>query len=427
MSMWPRKATLVEYAVVLTVFAAVNLLSSAYQKPVSNHNGMGWDGPKYCQVAEALSKGELPRAEAPYVYRVGTPFLASVIGRTDLVAGFKRANLAGNVVLVVLFMIWLRMHVTKPAVRVLLGVLLVTHWYGPVRYVYYSPVMVDNWSMVWMLAGLIGVERAAAGPSWRLIAGLSVIAFVGAFFRETTLIVPLALLFFVNPIGWDGGGSPFRARLSRMPPPACAVPLLCGLLGLGIVRFCAEPSAPFSQLETTLYWLYAKPLLSYVHAWFISYGLMVVIVIYFWRETVRFLVARQHLLVFLLACALCGWFGGSDTDRLVYWSMPVVYVLMGRALAGATLFARAPLLALVLAALQCLTQRLFLTTPDFPNPSCHASFLLLTPLCKNDYYFNLLSHEWGLRPVQLISLLQYAVLALLLLAWMDHRSRQTSG
>lgn len=79
-----RKIFYGEIIVVSIAFLLVNLASQHFQKTIVVNGGKGWDGVNYYASAEQISRGERPRAEALYVYRLGTPFLASLLFKTTL-------------------------------------------------------------------------------------------------------------------------------------------------------------------------------------------------------------------------------------------------------------------------------------------------------------------------------------------------------
>src|SRR5215471_15199780 len=106
-----------ELAIVLAMFVLVNIVSAFSQVQIGVNDGKGWDGAWYVTVAQEISSGKPLVAEAPFVYRVGTPFLAALVDKDNLILGFKVVNLAANVTLTVLLMLWLRLFVRDWRVR----------------------------------------------------------------------------------------------------------------------------------------------------------------------------------------------------------------------------------------------------------------------------------------------------------------------
>jgi len=416
-----RHQRIFEILIIFIAFIVVNFLSFSFQERISFNDGKGWDGRSYYKVAEDFSRGQSPQAAAPFVYRIGTPLLASLLFKDNLLFSFKITNLIANTFLIILLIIWLRLYINDWRIRVLLNILFLTQWHGPIRFVYFYPAYTDPWAFVFLLAGMIGIQKARTSPRLTVICSLSLITFVGVIIREIVILVPIALLFSMNPVIWDRN-SVFSVRTVNRFPLLYFVPFLFGLLGIAGVHVLATQTNNYSFIRTAVHWAYDKPLLTYVHAWFIAFGPILIIMVYHWREAFAFLVNQQFQLILLIAIALLGWVGGSDTERILFWSLPVIYVLIGRALENNTSLLRSPSLIIVLGLSQCISQRLIWTIPDFPN-TFSDSLPIFTPIGSKVPYLDLWSYH-GNRLVQFISLSQYFLLGLVLLVWLNHRARR---
>src|SRR5207237_10790483 len=114
----------------------------------------------------------------------------------------------------------------------------------------------------------------------------------------------------------------------------------------------------------------------------------------------------------------------QDTERYLFWSMPVVYVLIGRALEDLLPIITAPWLALLVAT-QALAERVFWTIPQ-PGAGDSTAFfnhgtsalLLFTPLGDNVQYFDIFP-AWMTQGYRLVLLGEYLVLGFVLLAWLS--------
>src|SRR5262245_40412899 len=96
------------------VFVVVSLIAEALQQPLRANHGQGWDGVRYHAMAENLARGERPRADVPFVYRVGTPLLAAGASRAlgvDISSAFSVVNLVAGLLAVILLLRWLRRYV----------------------------------------------------------------------------------------------------------------------------------------------------------------------------------------------------------------------------------------------------------------------------------------------------------------------------
>ncbi len=374
------------------------------------------DGVLYYRMAEELGHGETLQAPAPFVYRIGTPLMASLAFKDDLLLSFKVVNIAAGACATILLVLWLRLHLDSWEVRALLVLLFLTQWHAPVRHVYFYPALTDPWHYVAILAGLIAMEKVKVAPSAAAIGAATVIALLGVINREVAIVVALALPFVHNPIALH-----VRTSLGRLHP-SLFIPLVAGVLGIAVTHWTTVPTNDYSFTRTAVGWAHDKPLLAYVHAWLIAFGPVLVLPVYHWRASGAFLRNHQDQLVCLVALSVAGWIGGFNTERFLYWSMPIVYVLVGRALERhAGLLLSSPFLLAVLATGQAVSQRVFWTTPDYPTQ--YARWLpILTPPSSAAPYQDLAALG-GSRLVATISLAQYLLLGAVLLVWLKRRNR----
>lgn len=113
----------------------------------------------------------------------------------------------------------------------------------------------------------------------------------------------------------------------------------------------------------------------------------------------------QFLFILLLGYAVLAWVGGSDTERIVYWSMPVVYILIGKAIHNKAVLLRYIPFILILSCLPVISQRILWVIPDYPNKFPH-KLPLLTPMGEEFLMLDLYPYH-GNNLVELASLLQY--------------------
>lgn len=420
----------IEIVVILLVFLVANVASQVWQTPISHGGGKGWDGVIYFEVAKQFSEGKLPQTLAPYVYRVGIPFLVALFFKGDLLLGFKVINVVGNLITTILLVLWLRPYIDNWKLRALLVTLFLIQWHGPVRFVYFYPALPDPWLFPILLVGLIGIQRIASRPGFVTICGLGLVAFVGVLVREVAFVIPVALLFATNPI------PPLREALSALttlqisrvvkrPPIAFLIPLAFGALGFLVARVIASQTNAYSFLYASLDWAYKKQLLAYLHAWFIAYGPVIALLVYNWRRVFAFLSANQYLCIYLLAFAVLAWIGGAETERYLFWAMPVVYLLVGISMEEHGALLRSIPLAAVLIVSQAISQRLFWTIPNYPNEFPVTPIPVLTIPSSRCQLFDLYAYahgDRGIRLVRVVSFLQYLSLGGLLLWWLGYRA-----
>jgi hypothetical protein len=403
-----------EFVAVLAAFAAVNVLSALFQKPITWNNGQGWDGVEYYKVASEIADGQPLSAEGPYVYRVLVPFLAAHLNPEDLLAGFLTVGVISNLAATILLLVWLRRYLSDPRVRVLLVFLFIAQWHGPVRFIFFYRAYPDPLLFVALLSGLILIDLVGRRPMAAVI-GLSLAVALGVLVREAALVLAFSFLFVGNPLPLRSGdrGSWFRPHL--------LLPLAAGIASFATAHAIAVQTGDYSFLVGAYWWAYTKELPAYLQAWFVAFGPVLILALFDWRRVRQFLADHQALLVYLVAFAVLAWIGGSDTERYLYWSMPVVFVPLGMALEARWTELASPWLVSVLAIAQAISQRLFWLIPDYPG-ILQSRFPFLTPLGSHVPYLDLYS-EHGERIVEALSLAEYSLLAIVLLVWLSRRAR----
>jgi len=413
-----------ELLIILVAFLLVNAASQAFQMPVSLNGGRGWDGVEYYSMAEQLAEGKLPAAAAPYVYRVGTPFLASLFFKNDLLLGFKVINIVGNLITVILLTLWLRLYLPDWRIRAFLVCIFMAQWHGPVRCVYWHPVYTEPWSLAFLLMGLLGIQQAATKPEFGKVGCLAFISFLGVAFREVCLIMPIALLFATNPVRAAAplaeSDQPTVSQMIRRVPTAFFFPLAIALLSWFAVLYLVTPTSNYSYIKRAVSWGYNQSLALYVHSWFVAYGPIVVLLLYNWRRTGSFLWTNQFMLVYLIGIAVLAWISGTDTVKFLFWAMPVFYLLVGRAIEDNKELLTLPLIV-VLVLSQLISERVFWPIPDYPN-EYSGGLILFTLIGSKIQYLDLLPSH-GSRGIQIFSFLQYLAFSTLILAWFYRRHR----
>ena len=407
---------------ILVLFVLVAGLSLAFQKPLTYHDGQGWDGVAYVQMAQQLAHHERPSAIGPFAFRLGTPALVAWLFPNHILLGFRLVNLAACFLSVILLTLWLRRFVQSPWLRLALIAAFLTQWHAPLRFTTHYAAYTDPWLFVFLLVALLRTHPNPPGhshssrppslgsregrrseertkPGWVRVGGfgwgLALLCFVGTLFREAIVAVPLALFLATRGRQW--------------------LPLLGGILGIVATHLLATQTDSYSFARTVGQWAYNKPLPVYVHGLFIAFGPALVLPLFFWRTARKWLKQQPVLTWILLVFLVLGWVGGSDTERIVYWAMPIFYALFGVILEKHTL---PKSFCIVLVALQLLSHRAFWALPDFPSTT-HSPLPLFTPLTSACQYPDLWSFQAS-RTVQVVALVEYLLVTFSLLLWLRY-------
>jgi hypothetical protein len=422
------RARAIEIAAALALFGVVTGLAASTQRVTIVRF---WDSDHYYWMTYAFAKNMPVVAGTPYVYRIGLPWLVSFSGDpTRFDAVYRVVNLAAAGLATVLLAVWLRGYVRSTALRLLLVALFVTEWHGPARFVHYYPMYVDPPMFALLVAGLLAIDGMRRSDSTVAVLVLAATTFVGTMVREVMVIVPIAALCVVDGRGYSVWrrlrSGEVRAALALLPLAAWAAALL-------VVRSIAVPRANSPAFwESVLDSVQKKHLFAWVLAWFFTFGPVIALLAYDWRRVVQFLTSRRDLGIYLAFFAAVSYLGGTDTERLLFWAMPVVYVLIGRAIeAQPRLFDSAALLAVLVGA-QAISARIFWPIPNpgtnvaefaaMTSPAERVWALLNRIIVIDDFHWNLWS-TYGSVPAHALTLAWDAAFVALIAIWLRHRSR----
>lgn len=415
--MTQRAPVLLEVMLALGIAAAVATWSAATQRPTS---AVTWDAVQYYLVSSQIAAGHTPTAEAPYVYRLGLPWLVAQGWPQDPARGFFIVNLLFALVTAPLLALWLRTGIERMSVRLAMVALFAAAWHGPLRYVHFNGGYVDPPYLVLVILslGLFHSMRTRPG-SWQLPA-LTALTAVGTALRETMLLLPVSALLLGNPIS-----DRWRLDMRRINWRMIAA-IAAGAAVIAVTHAVVVADTTRSFVAAALQWI-RKPITAYVLAWFTAYGPVLALLIFDARQVGRDLLDRQHLLGFLGLCAVLAFFGGSDTERFLFWAMPVIYLLIGRACERHLAVVGSAAVGAALLIVQALSARIFWTIPDpafeaGPLGDAGSMFERLYAVADrvfviDHFHWNLWS-SFGSQPFRLARLAFYLVVAGgLIVAW----------
>jgi len=216
--------------------------------------------------------------------------------------------------------------------------------------------------------------------------------------RETTIVIGLALL----------------ANRVNERRTAAWLPVLAGIAALAAVdRLVITTASGYSMPAEAWRFVRDKSLLNYTLAWFVVFGPMLAAPLFYWRRSFGVLAENRALLIYLTAFAILAWIGGTDTERLLVFASPVVYVLVAKAIGWSRMtpfsFATAGL-----ALMQAASARAF-TSIRGPGE-------LLTPFQKVAAYQNLWT-EFSPPRLLMFYWLGYGLMTAVVVAWLTTRRR----
>ena len=397
-----RAQRVVELTAVSLIFVGISLFSAHLQSLTPPTPA--WYGAKYVNMAQQFRSGAHVVSERPpWVYRIGTPWLASFASESAINASrpFLIINIASAFGVAALLLVWFTRFVPTSAIRVLLVTLFLITWVGPARFVYFTPAYVDPLFFVFLLIGLVMVDATRLRPPMESALLLAPVVFVGTLCRESMGVVGLAFLGCHDPVA--------AVRAGRWREAAWTmVPLLAAFLAVVFDHFVAIPTGPDTALSLPLSLIGHKSLLTWTLTWFFTFGPPVVaLVVLDRRSAITFLRREPHLLLYLLGCGALSYFGGVDDERVTLWAAPVVYVLTARAIEHHRAALRSVALVLALAAAQVVSARALWPIPAQGVAVASIShsrsitawvFDAVNRLVVIDTYYSNLWSYWGSRP-----------------------------
>lgn len=403
------KRAVIECSGVLILTCLILLANLALQPRISEAGGRGWDGFAYHAIAERIIQGGglEGAAAAPFVYRVGEPWLVARLFPEDLIDGFQYINFFFAIGCV--FFLWLLAArlVVSSWLRVGIVLLFVLHWQNPVRFVAHYPVYVDPALLFFGLMATFLLLELDREPDRRFLkVAFCLLAFIGSLFREAMLVWAVAALFSRVQLG---GGVFIAIRNLVMTNSWRWFPVVLSLSAIVLTHRWA-PSGGYSFYETAQQWMYKKSLGQMIYSLFMAWGMLVPFVIYFRTELVEWFTRHVHMAVVMAGCFVIAYVGGSDTNRFFAWMMP--YVLLSCAVitervSVSHFMGKVALVVVFL--LHAITARYFWLIPD-PNVDRAAALpnLFLTPLSSHFDYM-ILVPEYGPWQVQAKLLLQNVI------------------
>lgn len=426
-----RGGLLVEVILLAVVFAVTTWSASLMQHVTVTRY---WDGDEYYFMTEQIAAGQVPHVGAPYVYRLATPWLVARVWPPDrIVTGFRTINIAAAAATTLLLLVWLRRFVAQRWARLIVVALFIIEWHGPVRFVFYYPVYVDPLAFPCLIGGLILIDelrakdREARGV---LVWSLTALCVVGVLVREVMVVIPLALLCVDNPVGARAGWIAWARRFD----PRLLIPAVVSGGVIELTHLVTQPRVAFSFLGTAALRLRTKPAFTWVLAWFITFGPILLLTFYDWRRVWRTLADRQDLAAYLVLFAVLAYIGGSDTERFVFWAMPVVYLLIAQALVAHRRALDSTYLAAVLVVAQLVSARVLWSIPspgldvsslaEMPTLAAKTWAILNRLVVIDDYHWNLWSN-FGSRPFHALLLAIYLVFCAAMIGWIHRRTMRT--
>lgn len=387
----------IEIFLILIVFILVNIQSAFYQKQITFNSGQGWDGVEYFKTAQDFSQNIKPNAKAPFIYRIGTPLLVSKIFPNDINYGFKTINLYANFIMIVLFYLILTHFTQSSILRILFPVLYIFQFHAPIRFTYFYPIQTDSIALIFLFCGILVLIKEIKSK----YIYLSIIGIIGIYFREIA-IIPSFVYLLIN----------FKENKYNKIETKYAIPFLLTFIAMFSIKLIVSQSNTYQSHNAAFDYLYNKSLLMYVHSLLIAFGPILLLLLYLMiKGKLNYEIPNPKQVYYLISIILIlAFVGGSDTERLAYWSAPLVFGFLAFQIDKNNLFKESKLLLSILLILQLYSSRILFIIPDYPCNANH-QYGFLTQFGNNFQYLDLFAFHSD-NKVRLVSFASYIILTI---------------
>ena len=402
------KQLIVEVIIVSGLIVIALFLLNNFQKPISFNNGLGWDGADYYKAAEDIINNRTPEARGPFVFRIGTPLVVSLLFPDNPSYGFKIVNISASVLSLFALWIFLYLTVKSKILRLLLFISYLTYWQSPLRLTFFYPYHTDPLAVFFLFLALIFAYQFYKTKRnlffYLLVCGTA----IGVIFREIVLIPSIILLVLNLKISFNQ--SKFKVYLNNK---FLIIPIVVGLFEIIIISLLVKSTNDYSFFNSAVGWIYRKSILMYIHSLFFAFGFLLVIPIYFYKSSLAFFKEEKFFSVMLVFGFVLSYAGGSDTERLAFWFAPAVFVLVARVIQSNIELIKNIFFIILIILLQLISNRAFFATPDY-NDTLVSKFPFLTPIADSFPFFDMMAVH-GNQRIILISAVQYFLMALILI------------
>ena len=380
-------------------------------QPLATYQGSVFlDAEHYYQMAQQSTTEWPIQGSKPFIYRIGLPWLAGQFSADNLLHGFYLINAVWGLLTLGVFFALLELLFTSRWLNALLSVLFIVNINSPFRFNALYPIMTDPPFLFFSTLLIYLDVKHQTYTSWTtaLCTGLS---FIGVFFREVTLLAPVASCLaysvsaFVTNIPWT------PVQLFRR-----SLPVVAGGIGILLTHHIVIPTGEYTFLGQTLLVFSAhwdKPL-AYPLGPFLTYGPLLFLPLFFAHTaTWQFCKAFPVLPIYGRGILLLTLVGGYHGVRFFFWGYCAVLPLIGATISDMQRYShkRQASIFVPLVLLQILACHPFGVLPDVPSLIApdFPSYYFLFPYGQDAHYAHLWPHAMseGLR--QLV-LYQYAAI-----------------
>lgn len=391
------KNKLALYISLLVIAVLTFYISTILQQTISYNDGLGWDGVKYHKIAQDFQNSEIPTTLSPFVSRLGLPFLASQFD--DIFFGFTTINLLFYFLNLMLLIYLLEQYSNKNILIFFISLIYILQWHSGFRFLVFYPIMVDSAAIFFILISFLIILRVKSKIKKAI--SLTILVFIGAFFREI-VIIP-AIIFFFSQVKFNSIRSIYKSIPKQL---IYYLPFLFFIISQVLIFLYINPTNNHKFYNVAIGNFYTKSFVNWLHAWLVAFGPILFILFLNHKNSLEFLSKHKEVSIYLIVILIFSFIGGSDTERIAFWSFPVVLLLIVNSIENMKLNKWRKLAMLLIIIGQIIAMRLFMVIPDYDGSIISSSkFILFTPLF-DDNYLNLFASYSDIKS-SIISFSQY--------------------
>lgn len=376
--MLKNKKIIQEWGSVTAILLLTLLLSSTFQGLINLHEGIGWDGVFYWNMAAQNFHDKPYQAQAPFVYRQFIPWLAAGLADTqdEIFPVLRVMSHTANILGVYLILLLLRYFINDWRLRVFLVSLYVIHYWAPIRKTFWLPVETDYVSLLTLIALLLLAQHIRVNLRHKtpVLIGACLLAYISVWVRSSSLPYTLLLLLAISFTSgstmhekiWEKIRQIRQYWFLLLPCAGGALAyiyvrqniIIDGYYGGGTVA----PGNPYGYILYNFHKIYKLSMMSFIQGWYTAWGPMLVLLIWQYKLVARFLSDNWHILMFILLPVLYALF--ANISRFGIFAFPAYLIILGIVIQDkAEFFKQRKALFIILALAQMISSRVFWSWP----------------------------------------------------------------
>jgi hypothetical protein len=403
------------YVALSILFFALLAIYYVTQDPITFNNGKGFDGVKYVDIVEQLRAGEPIAGPAPFVYRLATPYLVALLPFTILTSYFIVNSIFALISGLLLFY-WLKETLANAWISFGFVIFLFLHWQASLRFTVFYPADCDPLAIIFVMLGLIVLQKLNKNFSWKKLSLFTVLVFVGIFQREFILSLAFGMPFLGKCSSYKNNYININKTLFTRNIKAFLIVFCVGLLGIWFTHLLVNTvENGYGFLHAIYRWMHQKSVFQLLAGFYYTLGILLIFPFLFYKSALKVFKSHLYLLPIFAIALILSWISGGDTERFILWYCPIYFLIIGHVLVDhKDFFLRKRIVVPIVLSL-LLTLRVFWQIPQFYLDNEGVSYPFFA-VFGTDNFVNILSTH-AKKWVTTVNLLLYLLLSLYFVYW----------